>query len=68
MADQCVLCDDALLREAQVLKLLSISRSTLRRWIAQGIFPAGIRISARITVWRSSVVQAWIRSHASATR
>jgi prophage regulatory protein len=49
-----------LLREWQILKLIPVSKSTLRRWIASGEFPAGVKISERIWVWRESVVRDWI--------
>ena len=55
--------EDPLLREWQVREMVPVSRSTFRRLIAEGRFPAGIRISARIRVWRLSVVQAWIKAH-----
>lgn len=52
--------NDCLLRLSQVLERLSISRTTLRRWIHDGRFPAGVKLTSRTTVWPKSVVDQWI--------
>lgn len=53
--------DLRLLRERQILELIPVSRSTFRRWIKIGRFPAGFKVSERITVWCSYVVFDWIK-------
>lgn len=50
----------ALLRVAQILQLIPVSRKTFERWVRNGDFPPGIKLSKRITVWRADVVYAWI--------
>ena len=49
-----------LLRESQILELLPMSKSTFRRLVKSGKFPAGFKMTGRITVWRSQVVFDWI--------
>jgi len=51
-----------LLREDQILELIPVSKSTFRRWIKIERFPAGFKISERITVWPSHVVFDWIEN------
>ncbi len=48
------------LRESQILQLIPVSKSTFRRWINEGKFPRGIKLSPRITVWLSADVYEWI--------
>jgi predicted DNA-binding transcriptional regulator AlpA len=59
--------DEALLREAQVCEALCISRATLKRLIAKGLFPAPFRITPRVTVWRLSAVRAYIQAQSAKT-
>ncbi|CAN7493946.1 helix-turn-helix transcriptional regulator [Polaromonas sp. LjRoot131] len=54
--------DLSLLRERQILQLIPVSQSTFRRWVKDGKFPAGFKITGRITVWRSCVVFDWIKN------
>jgi predicted DNA-binding transcriptional regulator AlpA len=60
--------DEALLREAQVCEALCISRATLRRLIAKGLFPAPFKITPRVTVWRLSAVRAYIQAKSAETQ
>ncbi len=50
------------LREKQVRELVPVAHSTLWEWVEQGIFPKPVKLSARVTVWRRSEVQAWIET------
>ena len=50
----------AFLRESQVLELLQISRSTLRRWVKADRFPAPHAPSPGVRVWDANEVQEWI--------
>lgn len=52
--------DVRLLSEKQILELIPVSKSTLRRWVKSKTFPAGFRISERIVVWRGEDVRQWI--------
>ena len=42
---------EALLRLPQVLMLLPVGRSTWWEGVAAGLYPPGIKISPRVTVW-----------------
>ncbi|MGS3152481.1 helix-turn-helix transcriptional regulator [Aeromonas sanarellii] len=44
--------------------LLPISQATLWRWVAAGKFPAPVKLSDRVTAWRSEDVRIWIDSQA----
>jgi predicted DNA-binding transcriptional regulator AlpA len=40
--------------------LLGVGESTLRDWIKQGRFPAPIKLSPTVSVWRVEEVRAWM--------
>ena len=48
-----------LLRIATVCELISVSRSTLYRWISEGSFPGPVRISERAVRWNIDDIEAW---------
>ncbi|MGN6529214.1 MAG: helix-turn-helix transcriptional regulator [Burkholderiaceae bacterium] len=48
------------LREAQVLVLLQVSRSTLYRWVQAGHFPQPVQLSNRVKAWRTESVRNWV--------
>ena len=50
------------LREKDVLRLLPIRRSTLRRWEARGQFPRRRELGPRCVGWRSDEIDAWLES------
>lgn len=41
--------------------LLSVSDKTIWNWVKRGAFPAPIKLSPSVTVWRLSEVQAWMQ-------
>ena len=49
------------LREKQVRNLIPVAHSTLWTWVRAGKFPAPLKLSDRITVWRDSDVLAFIK-------
>jgi prophage regulatory protein len=51
---------DRIIRLKTVLARTGLSRSTIYRKIAEGSFPAQIKISANGTGWHESVVNRWI--------
>lgn len=53
--------DYVFLRLPQVLARVAISRSTLWRRVHDGSFPKPLKLSARVTVWRSNDVEGWMR-------
>ncbi len=48
------------LRQPQVLAFVPISKSTLWRRIQAHTFPAPVKLSARVTVWRAEDIRRWI--------
>lgn len=48
------------LRQPQVLAFVPISKSTLWRRIQSRSFPAPVKLSVRVTVWRAEDVRRWI--------
>ena len=56
-------------RLKDVIRVTSLSRSTIYRYMDDGLFPKQIEIAPRIVVWLESDVQKWmsekIEMHAS---
>lgn len=48
--------DKALLRLPRVLSLVGVSRSSWWEGVKTGRFPAAIKVSPRVTVWRASEI------------
>jgi len=42
--------------------LIGVSDKTIWQWVKRGQFPAPIKLSDSVTVWRLSDVQAWMQS------
>ena len=49
------------LREEQVLVRVPFSRSTLRRRVADGTFPAPVEFGERVKAWLIDEIDAWDR-------
>lgn len=47
-------------RQDQVLKRVPVSRSTWWRWIKEGKAPKPIKLSEKVTVWRSTDIDDFI--------
>lgn len=56
------------LRVPNVTALLGISRPTLWRWCAAGLFPKPYKIGLRVSAWDSDEVQAWMDSQRGAAK
>jgi prophage regulatory protein len=54
---------DGIIRIGEVLQLLGISKATIYRMMANGLFPKSAKISKRCVGWRRSVVRSWIDSN-----
>jgi prophage regulatory protein len=52
------------MRQKQVLALVPISKSTLWRRIQEGSFPKPVKLSPRVTVWRTQDIRVWIENYA----
>lgn len=57
---------DRYLREREVLQILPISRYLLLTGIKAGKYPAGIKLSPRVTVWKQSDIDALMARLATA--
>ena len=57
---------DRMIRVRELLKLMGVSRATLYRMLACGLFPKPQKISIRCIGWRESIVHGWI-AHRAAT-
>ena len=68
MAIPTQLVTDSLLRERDLLKpaapgarpILSMSRASFWRMVADGQFPRPIKLRGRVSVWKASTVNAWL--------
>lgn len=56
------------LRQPQVLAFVPISKSTLWRRIQARSFPAPVKLSARVTVWRAEEIRRWITEQGTSDR
>lgn len=52
-----------ILRRPEVQRLLSISRSTLYRWIKKGIFPQSAGRHGSIAFWHKEDYDDWLAKH-----
>lgn len=57
--------DTGFLRQPQVLTFIPISKSTLWRRVMEGTFPAPVKLSPRVTVWRVEDVRRWIEEQSA---
>jgi len=48
--------------------LLGIRKSSIYAWMAEGLFPANIRLGARAVAWRGSEILAWQATRLQAVR
>ena len=52
--------ETALLRTPDVLSMLNVSRATLWRMVADGRFPAPVKLGPQLRAWRRADVEAWV--------
>ena len=52
--------DDTMLRARDVLRIIGLSRSTLKRMVLEGRFPKPVRLSPRRIGWPARDVKAWL--------
>lgn len=55
------------LREPAVLRLLPVGRSTLWQWVKQGKAPAPYKLSPRVTAWKSSDIEDFLKRLAASS-
>ena len=51
-----------ILRRRQVVTICGISPATIYRWIANGTFPAPVRLGSHRVGWRKADIEAWLES------
>ena len=55
------------LRQSQIVgNIVPVGASTLWRWVNAGTFPKPVKLSERVTAWKTSEVQAWIDQQSAA--
>ena len=54
--------DIRLIRKEALLRLISVSNSTLFRWERDGNFPPRIKIGHKTVAWRIADVENWLAS------
>jgi prophage regulatory protein len=53
--------ENSYLRLAQITpNIVPVGRSTLWEWVKEGKFPKPVKLSPRVTVWRSADVREWM--------
>lgn len=57
--------NDAILRRKAVQQLTGLSASTLYAYIADGLFPAPVRLGRRSVGWPTSSISEWLASRPS---
>lgn len=55
-----VMSETGFIREKNLLPIVSVSHATLWRYVREGKFPAPVKLSANVTVWKIESVRAWI--------
>lgn len=50
------------IRLKEVLALTSLARSTVYKYIAQGLFPKPVSLGGKSVAWVESEIQAWIQA------
>lgn len=53
--------EEALLTERDLCRWLGVTRQTVFRWRAQGVFPAPVVLGDRLNRWDPRTVRAWLR-------
>jgi prophage regulatory protein len=54
--------DLGLMREAELLRLVAVGKTSLDRWIDEGKFPEPIKIGPRSVAWRVGDVRRWLEA------
>ena len=57
---------EALLKIQTVIAVTGLSESTIRRKVAEGKFPAPIKLGARTSRWPAATIDAWIQKQIDA--
>ena len=49
------------LRINEVVKMLSVGKSTIWAWVKESKFPKPIKLSEFVTVWKLSDIEEWVQ-------
>ena len=49
------------LRVNDVVKMLSVGKSTVLAWVRESKFPKPIKLSEYVTVWKLSDIEEWVQ-------
>lgn len=61
--------DNSLIRVTELATMLSVSRSTIWRWVKDNsTFPNPIKVSDKVTAWRRNEIQDWLQSREGSTK
>ena len=60
--------EEGFVRTRQVLRVFPVGRSTWWQGIKEGIYPAGVKISARCTAWRVEDIRELIATVTEASK
>jgi predicted DNA-binding transcriptional regulator AlpA len=44
-----------------ILKMLGVSKSTLKRWIVEGFFPHPVKLGKRLNAWHRHELESFLR-------
>ena len=55
------------IREKHILELIPVAHSTLWEWVSSGKFPAPLKLSERVTVWKREDVEEFIAKQGGAS-
>lgn len=58
-----MLPETGFVRQTQVLMVVPVSKSTLWRRVRAKTFPAPLKLSPGVTVWRVEQLREWISAH-----
>ena len=50
-----------IIRVREVMRMTGLARSTIYRWIADGRFPAPVRLGSHSVGWRMAEVEHWLK-------
>lgn len=57
--------NERLMRRKEVEQVTSLSRSTIYKYMSEGIFPKPVRLGSRVA-WKESDIRDWIESREAA--
>lgn len=53
---------DRIIRKPELLQITGVSIATIYRWIADGHFPAPVKLGPNASGWRESAIREWLET------